>query len=130
MRAAAIAVCLFPMLAGCLSEPGIRTTPCEPEGAATYGTLRVQLRTLATDFDPPMATPGQCVALSQDDKVLSTARIGPDGNATLNLPVAGEVFIAWSHTRPQDHYCSFTASAIVTVPGPANVTLDHHGLCT
>ncbi|MEK6975068.1 MAG: hypothetical protein AABY18_01845 [Candidatus Thermoplasmatota archaeon] len=124
-----LALAVAVLVSGCLFGDGFEPTPCKPAGKATYGTLRVQLPTLADAFDHAIPTEGKCVALQQGDRVLATARIGADGNATLNLPVDGEVYITWTHPRASDTACAYHGYAFVTIPGPANVTLDVGGLC-
>lgn len=127
MRVVAVAAGM--LLAGCMFGHGeFEATPCKPAGKDTFGTLLVRFNE-TYNFDDAISPVGKCVALEQDDKVLATARIGEDLTAVLNLPVQGEVYITWTEPFPHDRACAEHAYAFVTVPGPANVTLQVGGIC-
>lgn len=118
------------VLPGCFFGHGsFDPTPCKPTGEATFGTLRVEVHYDGPDAQPGITAVGHCVALQQGDRVLATARIGEDGNATLHLPVEGEVFLRWIEPWPQDRACAAEGYAFLTVPGPPNVTLETGNVC-
>lgn len=117
------------LLAGCMHGT-FHPTPCEPAGEPVHGTIRVQLpKVVGEEEGQTTPTEGRCVALKQgDDRALATARI-TEGNATLPLPVEGDVYISWIQPWPRDKACANQGYAFVTVPGPANVTLQTGGIC-
>ena len=130
MRLAALAASV--LLAGCFFGHGEHhSTPCKPAGEATFGTILVHVPYVEGEnaIDPA----GHCVGLKKldggDERFRATARIGADGNATLNLPVDGEVYIVWTEPWPHDKACAAHGYAFITVPGPANVTLQVGGVC-
>lgn len=131
MRVAVLAASL--LLAGCLFGHGEhQATPCRPTGEATFGTILVHVPR-QSEAEHAIDPAGHCVGLRKldggDERFLATARIGPDGNATLNLPVDGEVYITWTEPWPHDKACAAHGYAFVTVPGPTNVTLAVGGVC-
>lgn len=130
MRAILAAALLLVSASGCLFDHGtFHHTPCKPAGDATHGTLRVEVHYGGEHAQAGVTPMGRCVSLAQGEKVFATARIGEDGNGTLNLPVAGDVYIKWIHPWPQDRACAAQGYAFVTVPGPANVTLETGNVC-
>jgi hypothetical protein len=129
MRALVLALGLIVPLSGCMFGHGeFEATPCKPAGAPTHGTLLVHLNGSAS-LGGELSPVGHCVSLQQHDKVLATARIGADRNATLNLPVDGEVYVSWTEPQPADKACAVHAYAFVTVPGPKQVSMDIGGMC-
>lgn len=127
----ALAVVLALALPGCVFGHGEhQATPCKPAGAATFGTLAVHVP--RADGENAQDPAGHCVGLKklgEGERYLATARIGPDGNATLALPAEGELYITWTEPWPHDKACATHGYAFVTVPGPGNVTLDVGGVC-
>ena len=124
-RGIAVALALLG-LAGCVfPSEEFQPTPCSPPGRATYGTLLVRFPPVPSDEGLKVA--GTCVALKQGDHTVATARFAADGNATLNVPVSGPLYVSWVLPTPQDHACAFTASSFLDLPGPTNVTLEYRG---
>ena len=132
MRRWLAALVVTACLAGCAEAPrdhesSVLATPCEPAGAATFGTLRVHARapTWSTEATPV----GHCVGLYADGVLHATARFDAAGNATLNLPVQGTVDLEWKAPVPGDASCAVFGFARLRVPGPSNVMLGVGGEC-
>lgn len=128
MRPLAVAAAV--LLAGCLLDHGeFQATPCKPKGTATYGVLRVHVQPDAPAFGQATFPAGKCVGLYDGGHLLATGRFDATGNATVNVPSEGALFLRWVEPRPDDHACAIEGSASVTVPGPDNVTLQVGGVC-
>jgi hypothetical protein len=128
--ARALAAVALLLLSGCLHGT-FHPTPCAPAGAATYGAVRVQVPTTVGDGDRRVSTVGKCVALEVPPAftVVATARIGADGNASLPLPVQGDLHVEWREPQPHDTACAHQGTADFHAPGTASVVLTVGGLC-
>lgn len=112
------------VLTGCL-QPSHFQTPCKPDGEAPFGHVVVTMP-LEVGAGPDLVrTSGTCVGVLDGDSWIATARLDEQGTATLGLPKAGEFYVSWTYTTPNDRYCDWGASERIVVPGaPSNITLQ------